>query len=171
MIAAALLACAINVHPATMDTIVRVESGGRPNSVHINHLAGPQPTPRTPEEAAATIRRYLAIGYDSIDIGLSQLNSRNLARLGYTIEDALEPCKNLAGGGITLSEFYSDAVRIFGEGQTALKAALSAYNTGNFYQGANYVARCYSVPAIKLFPTGKAVTVAINRHASDTEVW
>jgi len=99
------------------------------------------------------------------------LNSRNLARLGYSIEDALQPCKNLAGGGIILSEFYGDAVRIFGEGQAALKAALSAYNTGNFYQGAAYVARCYSVPAIKLFPTARPVTVAVNRHASDTEVW
>ena len=95
MISAALLACAINVSPVTMDAIVRVESGYRPLALHVNHLAGPQPSPRTAEEAAATVRRYLALGYDSIDIGLAQVNSRNLARLGYSIEDALQPCKNI----------------------------------------------------------------------------
>ena len=40
---------------------------------------------------------------------------------------------------------YAEAVHSRGEGQPALKAALSAYNTGDFYRGfANgYVARYY----------------------------
>ena len=135
-----------------MDAVVRVESGYRAFALHVNHLAGPQPSSRTAEEAAATVRHYLALGFN-IDIGPAQVNSRNLARLGYTVEDALDPCKNIAGGGVILSEFYSDAVLHFGEGQTALKAALSAYNTGNFYQGAAYVARYYNVPAIGILPT------------------
>jgi type IV secretion system protein VirB1 len=144
MIAATLLACALNVAPTTMDAIVRVESGGDPLAIHVNHLAGLQPHAMTVPEAASIIRHYMAAGY-TVDIGYSQLNSANLPRLGYTVEDALDRCKNIAGGGAILSGFYSKAVQQFGEGQRALMAALSAYNTGDLQHGfANgYVGKYY----------------------------
>lgn len=144
MIAAAILACAVHVAPTTMDAIVRVESGGDALALNVNHLAGPQPHAATVQEAAVIIRRYMAAGY-TVDIGYSQLDSANLARLGYTVEDALDDCKNIAGGGAILSGFYGKAVQQFGEGQRALMAALSGYNTGDPQRGfANgYVGKYY----------------------------
>ena len=166
--AAAVLACAINVAPTTMAAIVRVESGGDALALHVNHLTGPQPHAATVQEAASIVRRYIAAGY-TVDIGYSQLNSANLARLGYTVEDALDGCKNIAAGGAILSGFYGKAVQRFGEGQRALMAALSGYNTGDLQRGfANgYVGRYYidaalpvPSPAIARALTWPAVTPA-----------
>ena len=152
MIEAALLACAMNVAPVTLEAIVRVESGGDPLAINVNHLAGPQPHPATRAEAVRIAQSYVARGY-SVDLGLMQVNSRNLAALGYSIEQILDPCTNIKGGAAILTADYAEAVRSRGEGQRALQAALSAYNTGSFYRGfANgYVAKYYGpngVPAL-----------------------
>lgn len=142
MIAAALLACAVNVAPATMEAVIRVESGGNPLALNVNHLPGPQPHASTVTEAADLARRYIADGY-TVDIGIAQINSRNLAALGYSVEDALDPCRGISGGAAILSADYARAVQQFGEGQKALQAALRAYNTGSFYRGDAYLARYY----------------------------
>jgi type IV secretion system protein VirB1 len=133
LIATALLACAPNVAPATIEAIVSVESGGNPIALNINGF-GHSIHPRAPAEAVALARQYITAGY-SVDLGLMQINSRNLASLGYTIEDALDPCRNVAGGSKIIRADYAAAVRRFGEGQRALLAALSAYNTGSFERG------------------------------------
>ena len=96
--------------------------------------------------------RYIARGY-SVDIGLMQVNSRNLAALGVTVEQVLDPCRNIHAAATILTADYAAAARTRGDGQAALQAALSAYNTGDFYRGfANgYVARYYGpggVPAL-----------------------
>ena len=152
MIAAALLACAANVSPVTLEAVMRVESGGNPLTLNVNRLAGPQPHPSSAAEAAQVARGYIARGF-SVDIGVMQVNSRNLAALGYTIEQVLDPCTSIAAGGKILTADYAEAVQRLGVGQPALKAALSAYNTGTFWRGfANgYVARYYGhggVPAL-----------------------
>ena len=123
---------------------MRVESGGNPLAINVNHLAGPQPRPATLAEAVATAQSYVARGY-SVDLGLMQVNSRNLAALGITIEQVLDPCANVRAGAAILTANYAEAVRSRGEGQGALQAALSAYNTGSFYRGFEngYVARYY----------------------------
>jgi type IV secretion system protein VirB1 len=133
MIATALLACAVNVAPVTVAAIVEVESDGNPIALNINGLRRAV-HPRTLMEAAALARRYIAEGY-SVDLGLMQINSRNLAVLGYTIEDALDPCRNVAAGGKIIQADYAAAAERFGEGQRALLAAFSAYNTGSFERG------------------------------------
>ncbi len=69
MIAAALLACAANVAPVTLEAVMRVESGGNPLALNVNHLAGPQPHPATLAEAAAIAQGYVTRGY-SVDLGL-----------------------------------------------------------------------------------------------------
>ena len=152
MIAADLLACAMNVAPVTLEAVVQVESGGDPLSLNVNHLAGPQPHPTTLVEAAGVAQSYIAQGY-SVDLGLMQVNNRNLPALGLTITEVLDPCTNIKGGAAILTANYAEAVRSRGEGQGALQAALSAYNTGNFYRGFEngYVAKYYgrnSVPAL-----------------------
>lgn len=152
VIPAALLACALNVSPVTLEAIARVESGGNSLALNVNRLQGPQPHPAGVADAVQIAASYIAHGF-SVDLGLMQVNSRNLPALGYTIEQVLDPCTNLAAGGRILAADYADAARRMGEGQPALRAALSAYNTGDFSAGIRngYVARYYGpggVPAL-----------------------
>ena len=152
MLSAALLACAVGVAPSTMDAIVAVESGGHSLAMHVNGWSGVQPHADTVQEAVATAQRFIATGY-SVDLGLGQLNSRNLSRFGMSVADAFDDCKNLAASGAVLSGFYGQAVQRFGEGQDALKAALSGYNTGDLTRGFSngYVGKYYisaSVPVL-----------------------
>ena len=144
MIPPALLACAPNVAPVTVEAVISVESGGNPLALHVNDLREQPPSPRDAQEAAQIAARFIARGYN-VDLGLMQVNSRNVAALGVTIEQVLDPCTNIRIGATILTADYAEAVHSRGEGQPALKAALSAYNTGDFYRGfANgYVARYY----------------------------
>jgi type IV secretion system protein VirB1 len=170
--------CAPTVHPYTMEQVVRVESAGNPLAVHVNGLAADrQPKPVTTAEAVAAARRWIALGY-RVDLGLTQITDRNLPALHMTIEQVLgsDPdtvCANLAGGARILTADYASATLRFEPGQPALKAALSAYNTGTWDKGfANgYVARYFGVPSVVLAAATRVVTAAINRRASDTEVW
>src|SRR5271166_5921428 len=178
MIAAALLACAINVAPVTLEAVVRVESGGNPLALNVNRLQGAQPHPATLAEAVSLAQSYIAQGY-SVDIGLMQVNNRNLAALGYTVEQVLDPCTNIRAGGTILAADYGRATQQLGvaPGQPALLAALSAYNTGDFARGFQngYVARYVSLPQ----PTAPVIKVTsgspvrrppANPYAADTEV-
>jgi type IV secretion system protein VirB1 len=152
MIAEALLACAINVSPVTLKAIVDVESAGNPLALNVNRISGPQPQAASVAEAVSDAESYIAQGY-SVDIGLMQVNSRNLAALGFTIQQMLDPCTNVQGGARILTAYYAQAVSMFGEGQDALRAALSAYNTGSFYRGFKngYVARYYGRSGVPAF--------------------
>ena len=152
MIAAALLACAANVAPVTLDAVIAVESHGNPLAINVNHLPQPQPRPASVAEAAMTAESYIRRGF-SVDLGLMQVNSRNLPTLGVTVAAVLDPCTNIRAGGAVLTANYAEAARTLGDGQAALQAALSAYNTGDFSRGFRngYVARYYApggVPAL-----------------------
>lgn len=145
MIDAALLACASEVAPQTLQAIIQVESRGNPLALNVNKLPTKPPRAATLLEAAATARFYISKGY-SVDLGLMQVNSRNLAKLGLSVEQVLEPCTNIRAGAAILTPSYQAAARIHGEGQTALLAALSAYNTGTFTRGFSngYVGRYFA---------------------------
>jgi type IV secretion system protein VirB1 len=136
--------CAPTVAPATMAAIIQVESGGNPLALGINGPLPIKPHPHTVADAARLARYSIHLGY-SVDLGLMQINSRNLKGLGLSIEAALEPCRNLQAGSQILERGYAGAVKRYGHGQTALKAALSAYNTGNYERGFQngYVAKYY----------------------------
>jgi type IV secretion system protein VirB1 len=144
MITAPLLACAPNVAPATLEAVISVESGGNPLALNVNGLSVQPPPARDIREAVKVAASFIARGY-SVDLGLMQVNSRNLVALGLTLQQVLDPCTNIRGGATILTADYAEAVRTRGEGQSALQAALSAYNTGDFYRGfANgYVAHYY----------------------------
>ena len=151
MIPAVLLACAPNIAPATLEAVIRVESGGNPLAINVNGVRV-QPLPATSAaEAARIAESYILRGY-SVDIGLMQVNSRNLAALGMTVERVLDPCTNVRSGAAILAADYAEAARRYGEGQAALQAALSAYNTGDFSRGFGngYVARYYGPHAVPI---------------------
>lgn len=134
--------CAPDVAPATLLAVARAESRLDPLAIGVNGSGGRPPTPSTPAEAAAAARALVAAGRD-IDLGLGQINIRNLARLGLSIDAAFDPCRNLAAAGQVLKEGYARGEARHGPGQAALRVAFSIYNTGHTARGfANgYVAR------------------------------
>ena len=132
--------CAPNVAPQTVAAIVQTESRGRPFALNVN--GGSQPPEQTDAlSAAATARRYVAAGY-SVDLGLGQVNSRNMRALGLTWETVFDPCTNIAALGRVLTQNYSAAIN-GRDPQDALRVALSLYNTGSALRGFNngYVAK------------------------------
>ncbi|MCW5221485.1 lytic transglycosylase domain-containing protein [Verminephrobacter aporrectodeae] len=130
-----MMACAPNVAPATTQQIIRVESKGNRLAINVNK-GFLERAPRDAADAAKLAKKYIAQGY-TVDLGLMQVNSTNVARLGYRVEDMFEPCKNIAAGARVLTEFYANARLKYDDEQAALRAALSAYNTGSFINGFN----------------------------------
>lgn len=164
--------CAPGVHPQTLAAIVKIESGFKPNAIGINKgTAVLKRQPESKEEAVVAAKKLIAGGHN-IDMGLGQINSENLQRLGITVEDVFDPCKNLAAAAAILTDNYTRATARTAEPQAALNKALSAYNTGDFGRGLQngYVYKVaqanqqlvqgYTVPAIKSAP--QAVAPATN---------
>lgn len=134
--AAALLAlasqCAPSVAPETVLAIIQTESSGDPFAFNVN--GGRQPAPQgNAADAAVIARRYVAAGY-SVDLGLGQVNSRNMRWLGLTWKTVFDPCTNVAALGRVLTSNYN-AVSAGRHPQNALRVALSMYNTGSLTRG------------------------------------
>lgn len=136
--------CAPSVAPSTMAAIINAESSGKMFSIAD---AGPVAMPweqrkafvrslfpGSTHEAVAVAKNLIANGH-TVSVGLSQVNDRNLARLGISIENIFDPCTNIAAGGKIITEFYIAASKKFGNTPKALHAALSAYNSGDFLRG------------------------------------
>lgn len=132
MIAALASQCAPNVAPQTVAAIVQTESHGRPFALNVNGASQPPPQANA-ASAAATAKRYIAAGY-SVDLGLGQINSRNMRWLGLTWETVFDPCTNIAALGRVLTQNYNMAIA-GRDPQAALRVALSLYNTGSSSRG------------------------------------
>ena len=113
--------CAPQVAPVTLAAIVQQESGGNPLALHDN-TTGKSYAPATVADAARLAGELIAQGH-SVDIGLAQINSRNLPRLGLGVDQVLDPCTNLRAAQTVLLEGWTRS----GD----LCATLSAYNTGH----------------------------------------
>jgi len=135
--------CAPTVAPETVLAIVRTESHGNPFALGVN---GAHQTARQTNaaDAAATARRYVAAGY-SVDLGLGQINSRNMRALGLTWETVFDPCTNIAALGQLLTQNYN-AIKDGRDPQSALRVAFSLYNSGSTSRGFRngYVAKVVS---------------------------
>ncbi len=134
--AAALLAlasqCAPSVAPETVLAIIQTESSGEPFALNVN--GGRQPARQSNAvDAATTAQRFVAAGY-SVDLGLGQINSRNMRWLGLTWETVFDPCTNVAALARVLTTNYN-AVKAGRDPQSALRVALSMYNTGSQTRG------------------------------------
>ncbi|MEQ1552221.1 lytic transglycosylase domain-containing protein [Sphingorhabdus sp.] len=134
--AAAILAlasqCAPTVAPETVLAIVQTESSGEQFALNVN--GGRQPARQgNAADATATARRYVAAGY-SVDLGLGQINSRNMRWLGLTWGTVFDPCTNVAALARVLTTNYN-SVKAGRDPQTALRVALSMYNTGSQTRG------------------------------------
>lgn len=146
--------CGAAVHPDTLAAVARAESGFNTLAIGDNTTRRSH-APATIEEAIAVATALLREGR-SVDLGLMQINSANLFRLGMTVADAFDPCRSIAAGARVLVDGY----RRPGAGddaQAAVLRALSHYNTGHPRRGFDngYVMRVQGaaevvVPAIRL---------------------
>ena len=126
--------CAPQAAPQTLLAVTRVESGLDPLAIGVN---GPAPRRlRVPsrQEAIAQASALISRGAN-IDLGLAQINSANLGRLGLTVADAFDPCRSLAAGATLLKVNYQAARARAADEQSALRTALSLYNTGDSRRG------------------------------------
>ena len=176
--AAAILAlasqCAPSVAPETVLAIIQTESSSDPFALNVN--GGRQPARQTnAADAAATARRYVAAGY-SVDLGLGQINSRNMRWLGLTWETVFDPCTNVAALARVLTTNYNTA-RAGRDPQTALRVALSMYNTGSQTRGFRngYVAKVVgnagiSTSGVPYAPTFPAAAVAAPANGDLSEL-
>jgi type IV secretion system protein VirB1 len=132
-LAALVMACAPFVSANTMFAVIHQESNGNPWAINVN---GEQHFRKanTYNEAVAESKRLLSIDAN-IDMGLAQINSKTMRNLGPTVEQVFDPCTdvNAYAGGTVWTRNYVRASKIHANDQAALQAALSAYNTGNYY--------------------------------------
>ena len=130
--------CINDVHATTLQSVIRNESGGDPFAINVNIIKGkPRPKYRQPtskKQAITLAKHYIALGH-SVDLGLTQVNSRNLSHYRVSITDMFDPCTNLRVGSTILYDAYQRALKVDSNNQSALLKALSIYNTGNMRYG------------------------------------
>ena len=156
-----LMMCAPAVDPVTMAAVVKQESGGRPWVVNNNTS---KKSVTFDSKAAAVAAAMAAIGHgDSVDMGLAQINSKNLPALGLSVDQVFDPCTNIAAGAAILAAGYQKS--------GSLGGALSTYNTGRSDSkiGAAYAQKVFwqagvkvqdvKVPAIPAIPGGQLATL------------
>ena len=83
----------------------------------------------TAQEAVTRARALLAQGR-SLDLGLMQINTAQLARHGLTVETAFDACRSMAAGA---DHYAADVVAVW-------TLAHRRYNTGSTERGAAYAA-------------------------------
>jgi type IV secretion system protein VirB1 len=137
--------CAPTVDPVTMAAVVKQESGGQPWVVNNNTT---RKSMAFTSKASAVAAAMAAVGRgESVDMGLAQINNKNLPALGLTVQQVFDPCTNIEAGAKILAAGYSRA--------GSLGGALSMYNTGRSDSkiGATYAQKVFGqagvqVPAI-----------------------
>ena len=110
------------------------ESGGDPfvigvNAIRERGLPAAAVRSATAQEAANRARALIAQGR-SLDLGLMQINTAQLARHGLTVETAFDACASMAAG----------ADHFAGDVQAVWSLAHRRYNTGSTERGAAYAA-------------------------------
>lgn len=124
-------ACAPAVHPVTARALIEVESAFNENAIGIVGAALER-QPRSRGEAIATAVSLRSQGFN-FSVGLAQINVRNLDRLGLSLGEAFEPCRNLEAMESILAGCFD---RSQAESpQSDLRRALSCYYSGNFTTG------------------------------------
>ena len=126
------LRCGPSVAPSTLASVARVESGFQPLAINDN-TTGTRGVPATRDLAIEIASKLIAAGH-SVDLGIMQINSGNFARLGLTVASAFDPCRSVAAASVILAGDYTGGETHDAQ-QSALRIALSKYNTGDAQRG------------------------------------
>jgi type IV secretion system protein VirB1 len=124
--------CAPSMPVTTLTAVAKTESGLNPTVLHDN-TTGVTDIPSTQNVALLEAQDWISKGH-SVDVGLMQINSRNLPALGMSIAEAFDPCDSLAAGAAILRAAYGGG-NTPAEQQVAMLIALSRYNTGSPFAG------------------------------------
>jgi type IV secretion system protein VirB1 len=169
--------CAPSVAVETLVSVVHTESHFNPYAIGVNAKGVAAPNPSDRVSAAAAARSLIARGYN-IDLGLGQINSANLRWLGLSVDDAFDPCRNLAAAARVLASNYLSVARSSPSTEVAIATAMSMYNTGSRSRGFRngYVGRVYAsssivVPAIRrgAMPESAALPAPVNLEPTVTQ--
>lgn len=168
--------CAPSVAPATMVALLQHESAGNALAIGVNGTVRKTLTPTDAAAASAAANKLLA-EKKSIDLGLGQINSSNLDRLGLDTTTVFDACQNVAAAAQVLQEAYLRLRPGAASDQAALNKALSTYNTGSPTAGiANgYVAKVrgkrYTVPALSPQSSQTATVVTVEAKRAPAPAW
>jgi type IV secretion system protein VirB1 len=127
--------CAPNVAIETMSAIVQQESNFNPFSIGVNGDYILERQPKTKKEALESITWLMNEKQTNLDIGIAQINTKNLTKYSVSIEEAFDPCTNIKVGAAILTDNYQRALESGMNWQEALQAAISEYNTGSIVNG------------------------------------
>lgn len=176
---AAQVAPQTQVSPDTLVTFACQESGNPtcsvldPLAIHDNDT-GRSYVSETREEATAIATKLLSRGHN-LDLGIMQINSGNLRRVGMSVHESFDPKVSMRAGGAILLDAYQtchgDAARTRQERATALRCASSVYNTGTTHRGLTngYTARIIKV-AMQVVPSIKELLPDFPDAAPGTSV-
>ena len=126
--------CAPSTPSEVLVSIARVESDLSPLRIHVNGVRPQVYDPQNLEEATKLAHDLITPGRN-IDLGLAQINSRNIHALDLSVEDTFDPCRNLAGAAKVLSRGYQRALAVDHADRPILQMAYSMYNTGSPIRG------------------------------------
>lgn len=123
--------CAPGIATEALVPQLRVESQFNELAIGINH--GPTVKAVSVDDAISIATRYIRAGY-SVDLGLAQINSHNLARLNLTVAQAFDACTSLRAAETVLTENYALASQSV-SGIDAISRTWSYYNSGSPTRG------------------------------------
>lgn len=174
-------ACAPNVAIETMAAIVQQESNFNQFSIGVNGDYILRRQPQSKEEALETVTWLIKEKQSNLDIGIAQINTKNLKKYGVSIEEAFDPCTNIKVGADILTDNYQRALESGMKGQGALQAAISEYNTGSIVNGFKngYVQKVINnvkpisiaVPALSSNPSKtRATTLPLTKSSHNSQL-
>jgi type IV secretion system protein VirB1 len=110
---ALVMQCSPGLDPKLLTGFAQQESGYDPLALHINKMPPGwlQPHASSAADATQIAAKFVSAGY-SVDLGMMQINSKNLGLLGLGLAEAFDPCRSIAAAG-------------------KLIALMSRYNTGS----------------------------------------
>jgi len=162
------LSCAPGVELPTLRAVAAVESHFEPWAIRDNTTHEVWAPPSL--AAAVALAGDRLRKRHSVDLGLMQINSGNLASLGMEMNDAFDPCRSLgAASRILLADVAVGSSEA--ERKAAILITLSRYNTGRPLAGiANgYVDRV--IAAQSQSPSGKLAQQDASNTPAQWDIW